>query len=440
MAKRPQLYSNEFRKDLNLHILSDIHKGETASIVGLPGVGKSNTIYWLKKHCDEKNSNIILITVDLNNLVSINDLEFYRLLLLELYESIFVAKLDDKLKTSITKIYQEYVNCKDSLLTYNAIKNILRLIIERTDYVISILLYDFERIKNINSSVFNTISALRNIDKNRIVYIFIWNTEIKNTFDPQTAGNLYDLLIYNRHWLKPLNKNETKQLIKEITSILKSDLNDKQISRIYDLSGGHAWLIKILAKLFLENQITMDTPIDEISDISSIISRSQQLWNILSNENKNFIKLFIEGNIPPKDKLPEFIEGTGLINEDGKIFSPLFQLYIEKKIHHAKIHVNDKTFTINSKSLSIQRNGKEIKDQLTKNELKLMRFFMKNESVVISRDEIAEVIWGKYANRKYSDWAIDKIISRLREKIEENPKKPIHLMTLRGLGFKFKNK
>ena len=35
----------------------------------------------------------------------------------------------------------------------------------------------------------------------------------------------------------------------------------------------------------------------------------------------------------------------------------------------------------------------------------------------LSRDEIAEIIWGKSWQSKYSDWALDKAISRLRRKI-----------------------
>jgi DNA-binding response OmpR family regulator len=55
----------------------------------------------------------------------------------------------------------------------------------------------------------------------------------------------------------------------------------------------------------------------------------------------------------------------------------------------------------------------------------------------VTRDEVASILWKKDVITKYSDWAIDKIISRIRKKIEIDPKKPKYLLTLRGVGFKF---
>jgi len=75
----------------------------------------------------------------------------------------------------------------------------------------------------------------------------------------------------------------------------------------------------------------------------------------------------------------------------------------------------------------------------SKSEFEVLDYLVKNSNSVVSREKIAEVMWKDLSFEKYSDWAIDKMISRIREKFEENSKKPQFLITLRSIGFKFVN-
>ena len=72
---------------------------------------------------------------------------------------------------------------------------------------------------------------------------------------------------------------------------------------------------------------------------------------------------------------------------------------------------------------------------LTNAEYRLLDFFLKRPNEVISRvDLLAEI--GSDLTR-YMDRTIDVLILRLRRKIEDNPSKPVHLQTRRGLGYIF---
>ncbi len=65
-------------------------------------------------------------------------------------------------------------------------------------------------------------------------------------------------------------------------------------------------------------------------------------------------------------------------------------------------------------------------------EINLIRAFQKNIEKPISRDEIAQILWGKASASKYSDWAIDKAISRLRKNILSANYK---IITVKNLGY-----
>jgi two-component system, OmpR family, alkaline phosphatase synthesis response regulator PhoP len=73
--------------------------------------------------------------------------------------------------------------------------------------------------------------------------------------------------------------------------------------------------------------------------------------------------------------------------------------------------------------------------ELTTQEMKLLAFFLRNEGTLIPRQRILAAVWG--ADYEGTDRTVDNFINRLRAKIEDNPKKPHHLVTVRGVGYRF---
>jgi DNA-binding response OmpR family regulator len=73
--------------------------------------------------------------------------------------------------------------------------------------------------------------------------------------------------------------------------------------------------------------------------------------------------------------------------------------------------------------------------QLTLMEANLLRYLIAREGQVATRQKLLEDVWGV---REDTDTrAIDNFIVRLRRYIEDDPSKPKHLLTVRGLGYKF---
>jgi DNA-binding response OmpR family regulator len=73
--------------------------------------------------------------------------------------------------------------------------------------------------------------------------------------------------------------------------------------------------------------------------------------------------------------------------------------------------------------------------QLTLMEAKLLRHLIRSNGKTVSRKSILEDVWGL---REDTDTrAIDNFIVRLRRYIEEDPSEPQHLLTVRGVGYRF---
>ena len=81
----------------------------------------------------------------------------------------------------------------------------------------------------------------------------------------------------------------------------------------------------------------------------------------------------------------------------------------------------------------VTRDGLELK--LSPKEYRLLELFMQNPRRVWSRDQLIEQVWGiDYIGDSKT---VDVHVRWLREKIEDDPSRPSHLVTVRGFGYRF---
>ena len=90
-------------------------------------------------------------------------------------------------------------------------------------------------------------------------------------------------------------------------------------------------------------------------------------------------------------------------------------------------------FSYNTSTMRFYKDGGEI--FLSSKESSLMLLFMKHPGQVFTKEMIYEHVWGNTI--AVDDNAIMVYINRLRSKIEEDRQKPAHIMTVRGLGYRF---
>lgn len=110
---------------------------------------------------------------------------------------------------------------------------------------------------------------------------------------------------------------------------------------------------------------------------------------------------------------------------------------ILRRFNHSNIQEDEpihKIFLLNTEKKEITKNGKYIK--LTAAEFEVLSLMIKREGFIISREDIFDN--SDILNQDYeSSGSLAVIINRIRHKIEENPKEPQYLHTIRGMGYKF---
>lgn len=89
--------------------------------------------------------------------------------------------------------------------------------------------------------------------------------------------------------------------------------------------------------------------------------------------------------------------------------------------------------TIDFGKLELRVKGNTI--HLTLMEAELLRYLVRNSGNIVSRKSILEEVWGLHEDTDTR--AIDNFMVRLRRYIEDDPGNPRHLLTVRGVGYRF---
>ena len=86
------------------------------------------------------------------------------------------------------------------------------------------------------------------------------------------------------------------------------------------------------------------------------------------------------------------------------------------------------------KKFEASKKGKKL--ELTPLEFHMLRLLVERKGEVLTRDDFLDGIWGE-DNVAVSSRTIDSHIANIRRKIEDDPSSPRHILSIRGVGYKF---
>lgn len=88
---------------------------------------------------------------------------------------------------------------------------------------------------------------------------------------------------------------------------------------------------------------------------------------------------------------------------------------------------------VDFRSTSVWRGGEPV--ALSAREFQLLRYFVEHRGETISREELLKNVWGYEATPNTR--TVDVHVAWLRQKLEDDPRRPQLILTLQGLGYKF---
>jgi two-component system, OmpR family, alkaline phosphatase synthesis response regulator PhoP len=159
---------------------------------------------------------------------------------------------------------------------------------------------------------------------------------------------------------------------------------------------------------------------------SEEIHRLSRFLPVIVLIHKSTIKKLAVREIADGKSLTETSESTKLLGLFGQAIGGFKTADADSLFVFADV-------TVNFASIEVRRNGQLV--VLTALEFKVLHYFIQNARRALSRDELLNQVWG-YENYPCTR-TVDNHVSRLRQKLEPNPSRPVHFQTVRGIGYKF---
>ena len=95
--------------------------------------------------------------------------------------------------------------------------------------------------------------------------------------------------------------------------------------------------------------------------------------------------------------------------------------------------ITEGNLKLNTVTETLAVNDKDV--EVTSKEFELLKFLIENKGVTLKKEYLFNTVWGSDSNSEIQTLTVH--IKWLREKIEEDPKKPDHIITVWGVGYRF---
>ena len=159
-------------------------------------------------------------------------------------------------------------------------------------------------------------------------------------------------------------------------------------------------------------------------------------FNICSKirENSNTPIIILSAKIGKEDKLNGIILGADDYIEkpvDIDILLAKIKGIFKRRYDIDKIVEGNLTLNIAKQQLDV--NNKEY--ELTSKECELLKILIENKNTTLKKEYLFNTIWGSDSDTEFQSLTVH--IKWLREKIEEDPKNPKHIITVWGVGYRF---
>jgi len=409
-----------FREAEIYSLIDKIKHRHSVELVGIKRVGIN---YFLKYFLSQynrvsKDKYQLFIFVDLNDLIERDFLPFWRLTLKRITETVEKSRLSEETKKKVSQLFIRSIQTEDVFLSYDYTREAL--VFLSSEVYPTIFFSRFDRLKNtVTLEFLNNLESLIDSTNRKLCYLFTSFRDFSKIFSSQFAENHLNIFS-SVTYIRPANYLDCKFILSEFMEKHEFIPSKKLAEFIIEDSGGHAHYLQLL--LIILDEMKKDTKDIEISEYKEIVEKdervrllSEEIWESLSVEEQSVLKCLVSGStIHLKNKQKaKYLWDSGMVKENNDIFRPLFKRLIQKK----------------------KRTHDSPGVEFTKKENILFSILRKNINHVCERDEIVNQVWPEYKDYGVSDWTIDKLVGRLRNKLKKQHS-TLLIVTVRTRGYK----
>lgn len=420
-------YPLTFRKEDSEKLGRHLKNRHSVVLIGMKKVGISNFLRFFLNNKDIPGTYIkdyrkhFFIPIDLNDLVELELTPFWTLTLKRIVDTVENSSIDEKIKNKINNMFLESIQLQDLFFTIDSVRIALSIITEQ-GFVPTLFFLRFDRMKDaVTSDFFSNLDGIKAANQ-QVAFVFTSYQPFKKLM-PNVSPSTSWAVFFRNEYIKPAKREDVRVIFETYKKKFGLTLSDELTDYFFDIVDGYTQYLQ-LALIFLhENNNKLKTKEDICLGLTTderINFQSEELWESLDSPSQNVLYKILNKEIISSEekKKSTYLWNTGVIKIVGigtNIFSPLFEEYVRQK--------------------EADTASKDLNSEFSKKENILFNLLLGKKDQICEREQIIETVWPEEEDLGVSDWAIDKLVARVRNKLKLQ-KNNYEIQTIKTRGYK----
>ena len=422
-ANYPLTFRREEAKELGKH-LKNRH---AVVLIGMKKVGISNFLRFFLNNKEIPGTYIkdykrhLFIPIELNDLVECEIAPFWTLTLKRIVDSVEEYSIDEKIKKQISNLFLESIQLQDLFFTIDSVRLSLSKITEQ-GYIPTIFFIRFDRMKDtVTAEFFANLEGIKATNQ-QVSFVFTSYQPLKKLIPlvfPKTSWEVFFKNIY----IPPAKKEDIEIIYNTYKKFFGVFLSEELENYLFEMVDGYTQYLQLALIYLHDKKEPLKTKEDFFNGLINderINLQSEELWESLDINCQNVLLKIVNGKkiLPEEKRKSTYLWNTGFVKVSGvnnHIFSKLFEYFVKQKEKAG--------------------NTKETNNEFSKKENILFNFLLENKNMICEREQIIETVWPEEEELGVSDWAIDKLIARVRNKLKLQ-KNNFEIQTIKTRGYK----
>ncbi|MCX6018491.1 MAG: winged helix-turn-helix domain-containing protein [Chloroflexi bacterium] len=441
-------------------ITRSVQSSRSCSVIGLSNMGKSSLLRELcsaavrQELLQNKADDYLFVYVDCNLMASRTEQALHEATLRNVISTLRRAGVHDQLLKNLMALHQEVVQPGTPIRSPLAFDSAVRLVCEESERMLVLLFDEFdEPFEKLDGRVFLNLRAMKDAHAGALNFVTATEKPLHQIRSDNDSNEFAELFSTREVWLGFVNRDDAREIAAEAAE--GAPIEKAAVNFIISAAGGHAGLIKAVTETWLRIAagIAEDAREDAermvmqaLDSESNVRSECVRIWMQLQREQQDALVDLIAGRSADRESLDLLrtmrLTNAGDASDGGEggnevLIGSVWRGFVRRQgltrpgvlpgvhvdVDSGDVHVDGHTI-----------------EPLTELEYKLLLLLYGKLNKIVDKYAIVTNVWGANYIDNIDDARIEKLVSRLRSKLEPNILEPRYLLTLRGRGYKLVGK
>lgn len=422
-------------------------EGACCSLVGVSNLGKSALLRSLCELSNQGPTRPSFIYIDCNQMPERTPRAFFT----ATWQAISARLLQTGARAEAERLEGEILPASDVLSFSLHLQQAFELTFEHLPQPLVLCFDEFdEAYTSLEPQTFLNLRALRDRYCERLVYVTATERELARLTNTREQGEFYELVAPRVHFLHFMEPEETKQFCESFAAREHVTFSESDLAFIHENADGHPGLVQAVCYALgtvtgaavrneQQDRVIHEHVQQSLAADGNVQSECAKIWTDLEPDEREALLRLRRANsvATPEDQAARSVLLNKYIIRDGDAGPHVFCNLFDDFVRRQKLiqQPDERGVYIDVDAGDVWVEGKPV-EALTDLEYRLLLFLYGRIDRVCDKYSIVEAVWGQDYIDKVDDTRIEKLVSRLRQKIEPDAAHPHYLQSLRGRGYK----